>query len=397
MDYRSYVSSAKNTAFKLIFFLLFFSLVFFSFVFSVCAADITVGSNDIVFSYVDRANFNFFKSPYKDFMAYRLEGSNYGGRTFIVDSSQVTNNTVYLLNPDSVSFYYAIYGGDTSTLLSNVNRPSSGTGYTSNTISNITFLKSVTTASSVNNLSIDLSSYLNDYDYIYISVSITGQMYSSLDFTLFTRGAVVSTPSPTASPTSIPSSSPTVLPSSVPSASDTLDDFTFWATCYDQVWKNGNKTQKPIKQVYVPTFVGDLSSPTNGIYSYVYSYPVRIPFRVEASKFHGEGFFDASFSGNISHLIEGLDDITITHLIEFSTPWVESVDSISFNALFDNGNFGFDVINVPLHNGTSAEFFYCFDVYLTFSSNHQWSNFADRLILNLYNIDFSVLSTSNLI
>lgn len=384
MDYRSYVSGAKDKAFKIILFV----IVFMFFSLQVYASDIIIGSDDIVFSYVQGV---FFQTS-NWCSAY---GSNnyHMGSVFIVPRSQISNNKLYIYNPEGKPYAFYVRGSNSPSLVENISRPSNtSTSSLRNdfTVDSVFITMFNDTIRDVN-YELDSSSW-GDYNYFYIS--LWNQKKTTVgvsDMRVYTHYSAPE-PTPTIAPTPDQGvASP--VPSSLPAEED-LSSYTFWATCYDQVWKNGSKAQQPIKQYYVPDFVADLSSSTNGIFSYVYKYPVRIPFRVEASRFHGEGFFDASFSGNYSNLIEGLDDPSITQLVDFSTPWLESVDPISFNAAFNNGNFGFDVINAPLHNGTSAEFYFCFDVYLTFSSNHQWSNFADRLILNLYNVDFSILSTS---
>lgn len=369
-------------------FVLFFNMSFYSF-----AEDITLESGDYSFPYVDRAQFDFFNGS-SVFQAYNLSAYSYGGRTFIVPREYVLNSTVYLLNPDALPVYYGIYGSSYSTVLDNISRPSSGNNFTKNNISNVSFLYADKVANTSLSRSLDFSN-LPDYDFYYVSVAFSGTagLKFSVDFTLFSRSN---------SPAVTPSASPSALPSASPSGSPlpgsgTLEDYTFWATCYNQTWKNGSSAKSDVAQRFVPSSMSDFSSDSNGIYSYVYTYPVRIPFRVECSNFLGEGFFDASFRFGLSCKIMGLKtDGTdgISYLIDYSTPWVECVDSISFNAA-GGSNYGFamDVINVPLHAGTSAELYYCMDVYVCLYSNHQFTGFGDYIDVNLSNISFDILSS----
>lgn len=238
--------------------------------------------------------------------------------------------------------------------------------------------------SGANVLDLTRSSYVDDvYYYLFTSGYPSGDI-------------VVNLTSDKPAPTPTPSSAPTSFPSSPPSGGSgtSLDDYTFWSYCYDQTIKNGSTSSRTATHRFVPSAMSDISGEAK--YNYLYTYPVRIPFRVEASKFHGVGYFDANFKFDFDYEIFGQDSSPYPNfLVDYSSPWIESTDPLSFNATLGNkyGN-GFDVINVPLHNGTSSEFYFCFDMYVSISSNSQLSGFADYVDVNLDNISFKVTSST---
>ena len=364
---------------------LFFNMSFFSF-----ALDVST----VVRSYSPIVGYGFSRQVLVD-GKYITNGGENGtyvdaistsssGSVFVIPVRDLVDGKITISNPQGASIIYSLWGSSSPSVLDSVSRPSSGRVVLP--VSGLTLLGSFSSSLVVTSHTIDASSYLSDWDYLYVSC-LKGGGSVTLNNVTASALAYVNPPSP----------SPSVSPSPPIGGSDTLEDYTFWATCFNQTWKNGSSASKDVIQRIIPTTVANLSSDVNGIFNYVYTYPVRIPFRVECSNFLGEGYFDAGFRFNLDVKIMGLKmDGTdgISYLIDNSTPWVESVDSISFNAAgnFSNG-FGMDVINMPLHVGTSAEFYYCTNVYVSLSSNHQFTGYGDYIDVTLSNLSFDVLSS----
>lgn len=236
-------------------------------------------------------------------------------------------------------------------------------------------------------------SYVDDvYYYLFVqdlNVDVDLQVTS-----LAPKPTPTPTPTPirTPTPSAAPSSAPSAAPSATPAA--TLDDYTFWTYCYDQIIKNGGTSAATAVHRFVPSSMADFSG--DAVHNYVFTYPVRIPFRVEASKFKGVGYFDANYTFDFDYTVFGQESSPYpNYLVDFSSPWIESTDSLSFNATLGNkyGN-AFDVVNVPLTNGTSSEFYFCFDMYVSISSNAQLTGFGDYVDIGLDNISFKVITST---
>lgn len=195
-------------------------------------------------------------------------------------------------------------------------------------------------------------------------------------------------------------SSDDLMPYSSPSADTSLSDYDFWAFCYDVNWQVGTTASRSAKHRFVPSNMADFSGESS--YSYVFTYPVRIPFRI-TTDFKGVGYIDANFSFSPDYKIFGINgygmsggSATVNSLIDISSPWVESSSEVSFNASI-GGTYGdsFDVINLPLVNGASPEFYLCFDLYLSATTGQaQVSGLADYMDVTLSNLSWQIITSS---
>ena len=361
--------------------------IIFTFIF-LCITDFVYAVDDSTFNVYGRG-YQYYKSYVNVYYSKHSSYNTYN--CFEIPASDLT---------DSLSLYFKFADGVTS---------GSGTLFYSPTR-----LKKVTTSSTVmqtvtypaGSYEVFTHSSVNGVDTLVFtqpSYEYTGYYYLFITSSNSYLGKAIVTyasPEPTSSPAPIPSPLPTSVPSSTPGnmeASPTpipsLDDNTWWATCFDSTWKSDSVAPRPIVQSFVPSSMSDFSG--DSIYNYVYVYPVRIPFRVQVSNFDGNALFDSYFKFDLKYDIQGFDSSKVNYMVDLSTPWLESSDpNISFNASAgDPYGYGFDIFNASINNGTSSEFYYCFNLYLSFSSSAQLTNFGNYCKITLENTYFNVNSS----
>lgn len=329
-------------------------------------------------------------------------------------NSGYKNNQVFTFNGDSLSDYDVLKIYDTSV-----------SGYTNLRLvsSSAVLPKNTATSSSTANLSFNNTlvfyKQISNSDYVdgYYSLDLSEYDLDSLDDSLnyyFFVGynPVVSlelipkaVPTPTPTPTPISTPTPSSVPSASPGASPestpvpTLDDYNFWTYCYDQTIKEGGSSPGTAKLRFVPTSMSNFS---DVVHENAYTVPIRIPFRM-ATNFTGTGFADANYRFSLDYGIFGVDGYGLAgssvtplgKLVDISNPWIESEDGISFNASASSQyGYGFDVFNVPLSNGTSGVFYYCFDMYITLTSTAQSSGLAQYVDIMLTDITYNNIQTT---
>lgn len=334
---------------------------------------------------------------------YPLSGSNTSYRVFTASGSDLNNNNLYItgVGTSSNDVFVRVCSSSSASLPS-FNRPTSAS-------SSVSFSSKVLTSGtySIGNgesVAVDLVQNYDDDLYYYFFTekrSVTMKMVSN------------DLPEPTSTPISspAPSAAPSVAPSAAPSASPaaTLDGYTFYTYCFDQTVKLDETSSQTSVIRSVPSQSSDFSDVDLGIFNYVYTYPVRIPFRV-TTDFRGVGYIDTFYSFDLDAKFFGVDGYGSSSgpsasdpnaMVDFSTPWVESADGSSFNAITSvssNSRYpnGMDVINLPLFNGSSGEFYFCFNVYLSLVSNHHISNIADYMDLSISNINFQIAESTKI-
>lgn len=390
MDYRSYVSGKKNTAYKVACFL----LCFFILSADVYASDITVGSNDTVYTPVTRVAFSSVTNGSLYFYGRDLS-ANYGGYAYLIP---YTSSDIYILNPDLRDLKCNIVGSDDASFLESIKR-GSGSQKVSNTRTPAVLIDTFnfSDSSHIFNLPNGYTSY-----YLFLEDSTSSTIPRISNVVTFSRGvSVTPTPSATVMPSAIPTPSAFPTPSGdpVPSSdpgSDSLDDYTFWATCYSQTWKEGQSSAEPFIQKFVASHVADFSDhDVRDITNYIYTYNVRIPFRI-TSNFRGSGLLDAYFRFSPTHQFMGFDDSWGgTKLVDASTPWIESASGCSFNAVFsDQYGVGFDIYNLPIENGATEEFYFCYNIYFCAYANFVFTGYGDYVKVTMSPILFQLTETT---
>lgn len=380
------------------FFLLFtsFFVLFFSHVFS-----LAVYADDII-SVSPLLGVQFISAT--SFRVYSTSGDRYNHyRTFCISGEQLNNAERLVFIPSSStnnSCTISVYGYSSSKLPS-FTRPT-----TSNSSKNVSIDSTLIDKLNFSNATIDfpLDQYtFDDSLYYYFSTTFSNSNLYMKSATIYPQ-SLEPTPTPTSISTPIPSSVPSASPGVSPGASPestpvpTLDDYNFWTYCYDQTIKEGGSSPGTAKLRFVPSSVADFS---DAVHNYVYTFNIKIPFRI-ASNFNGIGYVDANYRFDLDYGIMGVDGYgttpgaaTLNKMVDFSNPWIESSDGISFNAsLNQQYGYGFDVFNVPLDNGTSQEFYYCFDMYVSLSASGQLTNFADYVDIMLTDITYNNILTT---
>lgn len=317
-------------------------------------------------------------------------------RVFEVSADILNNSSsLSLITDTSLSYKYSYYlcysFDDLSAVLSP--RPSS---YTSRTFNSV-LVKSGTLYSTDGILDLTQDSYIDGATY-YLFL---GDYAKNAELHVSPRSVPTPTPISTPTPSPGPSASPGASPGASPefTPAPTLDDYNFWTYCYDQTIKEGGSSPGTAKLRFVPSSVADFS---DAVHNYVYTFNIKIPFRI-ATNFNGIGYVDANYHFDLDYGIMGVDGYgsasgspaNINKMVDFSNPWIESSDGISFNAsLTQQYGYGFDVFNVPLDNGTSQEFYYCFDMYVSLSASGQLTNFADYVDIMLTDITYNNILTT---
>lgn len=328
------------------------------------------------------------------------------------------NNQVFTFNGDSLSNYDVLKIYDNSVKgYTNLRLVSSSSVLPKNTASssstaNLSFNNTLVFYKQISNLdyvdgyySLDLSEYdldslddsLNYYFFVGYNPVVSLELIPKAVPTPTPTPTPISTPTPSSVPSASPGVSPGASPESTPVP--TLDDYNFWTYCYDQTIKEGGSSPGTAKLRFVPSSVADFS---DAVHNYVYTFNIKIPFRI-AANFNGIGYVDANYHFDLDYGIMGVDGYgsasgspaNINKMVDFSNPWIESSDGISFNAsLTQQYGYGFDVFNVPLDNGTSQEFYYCFDMYVSLSASGQLTNFADYVDIMLTDITYNNIQTT---
>ncbi len=357
----------------------------------------SASSSDVVLPLQGFAISNFSGDSGFSVVRYDTDAANgnyYVNSVAVLDNlSSVTNVTLNfnLLDASYTYVYPLVYASNELIDFSSI-----GFDYNNRVPINVVQLNTYKgyTVNANSSFTMDLTEYITkaldgSYKYVYL---YTRSSYSkmSLYYTL-NYSVTRSMPEPTASPTSTPSGEASPVPTTPP----TLEDYTFYSYCYDGVWKDGDTLKKTVTQKFVPSSTSDFSSDKVGIYNNLLVFNVRIPFRVECSGFDGEAVFDANYKFDLDYEIMELSE-NVSSLVDFSTPWIESSDpNFSFNATNSSPyGFGFDVINMSLNNSTSAEFYYCFNAYVSLYSNALFTNHGQYINIKLSNINFNVLSSS---
>lgn len=326
-------------------------------------------------------------------------------RTYYIPMSIVNNNSFEVTCSGSPSRLELMYFGYSNSIPS-VNQP-----YYKNEN-----FPSGFKLSSTNNY-INLTDFLKtryNEDYTYMVISCYANPVSDFNYFSFTYSVIpdptpLPTPEPTPEPTPVstpvptPGASPSTPPYVDPEDDNKLDTTKFWTTCFDQSWKSGQYASGLINHRFVGTTVANFSDETSsntsaGIHNYIYTVPIRIPFRIECVGFHGTALIDANYSFEPIYNLSGLPDDNINYQIEFSSPWIESSDpGISFNAS-NSSKYGyvFDIFNLSLKNGLSSEFYYCYNAYISIYSNHQFTNFGNYLDVKLSNASFLITYTNKI-
>lgn len=399
MDYRSYVSGAKNKAFKVI---SFFLVTYFLFCIPVYASDIVVGSDDVLFTRYRHVTYISVSGGTLSLNAYSSMRYS-GGNCYYISASALKSGNVFILNPDNKNLICNLVGSSSGSLLSKVQHGAntSSDPAVRNTCSPAYDLSSFTFSDT--SYFFDVSSFDYAYFYLFIKDTSVGTTYGLQNVQVFSRSAPLATPTPAVTPSPVPT--PVVTPSSVPSSSpefpdqgEDLSDYKFWATCYNQTWEAGSSSASPFTQRYTPSSVSSLSDfVKRDITNYVYVYNVRIPFRIQSS-FSGSGLLDVYFRFAPINQFSGLDDdfkSSGTLLVRYSTPWVESSTGCSFNAVYDE-DYGaaFDLFNLPVNNGTSEEFYFCYNVYVCAYASHMFTGYGLYDDVTIGNIIFEITQSS---
>lgn len=374
-------------------FVLFFNISFFSY----ATSDVVIGSGDVVFSYVPAVLFN---NSYSGYYAYASSYTRQGS-VFIIPRNDIVDNTIYIYNPDSNPYYYYVRGSSSSSIFSSMVR-GTGSQKKNNSFSSPSTLFTYKNDVMRDSLqAVDVSAW-DSYDYYYVSINPGSTMDTgATNFKIFSR-ASVSTPSPTPKPVVTPSPTPGIVPTSAPtsapSGSDTLEGNIFWATCYNQTWENGGSSTEPFVQRFTPSSVSSLSDfSKRDITNYVYTYPIRIPFRI-TSNFFGTGLLDVYFRFAPTFYFQGFDkdsDNNITTLCNYSTPWIETSSGCSFNALYDpEYGSAFDLFNLPIENAATEEFYYCFNLYYCAYAPFVFTGYGGYVDVTMSPILFNVTSST---
>lgn len=217
------------------------------------------------------------------------------------------------------------------------------------------------------------------------------------------------TPAP-ATPLPVPTLPPTAPPSLPPvptrdpvALADTLDGYKFWSFIYDtyvEYVESGGTSARSTTLRFVPSAMANFSD-DNVVHNYVYTVPVRIPVRI-STDFTGVGLVDVNYSFDMDYGIFGVDGYglsgsggaPISSLVDLSNPWIESADGVSYNAtVSDRYGVGCDVFNLPLNAGTSGQFYFCYDMYISLTTTNQVSGLADYVDVMLDNIQFELIGS----
>ncbi|MCM1222393.1 MAG: hypothetical protein NC548_48790 [Lachnospiraceae bacterium] len=359
---------------RFLIFILIFFILFDYFSFSVYADD---SSFSILVNYSVRSSGQI----------YKVSNTSNDYRIYYIPMSDVLNSSFFIEKKSSGSTNLTLRSYGYSDLVPDAGVFLSGTVFDDSLL----HLDYKTSSDTVDCTDLFHSFYNSSYNYLVLC------FYNLNNFRSWNIISVpLSTPipslSPSPSPTVQPSPSPTSVPPYNPEDGGSLDDYTFWSTCYDQTWK-ADSSASLVMQRYVPSNFTDFS---DVVFNRVYTYPIRIPFHVQASGFSGTGLVDLYYNFDFAYKLMGFPSDTIGTMVDFSTPWIASDDSgISFNAVGNSKyGYGFDAFNVSLNNGISGTFYYCIDMYVSCTASHSFTNFSNYVDVSISNVYFNVTRSS---